>query len=83
MIIELILIENAEWQPQKGWLESLCAHQLCEFNMIETIIIGHIWRGKLNKCHAKDEHEEKPERKKYGEQAFLHRMILAFDQRVG
>ena len=41
-------------------------HHTCKFNMIETVIIGHVWCGKLNQSHAENEQEKQCEGKKYG-----------------
>ena len=60
MIVIFFLVENGQGQPVERRLQTLFAHDLGEPNMIIPVVIGHVWRGKLNARHAerKDREEQ-------------------------
>ena len=55
MIVELILIQDAQWQIGKIRLETFRPHQPRQFDVVEAIVIGHVWRDKLDQSHAEKE----------------------------
>ena len=52
VIVELALIQDAQRQVRKIRLESLRPHQPSKLDMVEAVVIGHVWRGELDQRHA-------------------------------
>ena len=64
VVVELILIENAQWQPWKLRLQAFRPHQPGQFDVIVTVIIGHIGCDKLDDGHHRKKQDEKKGRNK-------------------
>jgi hypothetical protein len=45
MIVEFVLVQDAQGQPREGGLEAFRPHQPCQFDVIEAVVVGHVWRA--------------------------------------
>ena len=82
MVVEFILAKNAERKPGKVRLKPFGAHEPRELDVIEAIVIGQIWRGELDQCHANDENGKQPDWNECEVQAPLHVSLPVIDQRI-
>jgi hypothetical protein len=72
MIVELTLIQDAEGQKREIRFQTFHPHEPGKFDMVEAIVIGHVWGRELDQGHTEKEKEEKCD----GNKSFLHQGML-------
>ena len=58
MVIEFLRVEDGEGQPAKIWKQAFTPHLVSKFDMVETVIIRQVGRGKLDQRHAGDKDQQ-------------------------